>query len=40
MGVDDDGLAFRVDFLETLEARFGHIAGGVVEADNRQIVEF
>ena len=40
MGIDDDGLAFRIDFLETLEARFGHVARGVVETDNRQIVEF
>ena len=40
MGVDDDGLAFRINFLETLEAGFGHVARGVVEADDRQIVEF
>ena len=40
MGVDDDGLAFRIDFLETLETRFGHVARGVVETDDHQIVEF
>ena len=34
VGVDDDGLAFRIDFLETLEARFGHVARGIVEADD------
>ena len=40
VGVDDDGLAFRIDFLETFETRFGHVARGIVEADDHQVIEF